>query len=774
MSAVADLSDLSALAAEAGLAEDWTGADRRAQRVSPDTLRALLDAMDLPAGSAADIRDSRQRLAAAASQTRLPPMLIARVGERVALPADCAGAYTLQADAQPPLSGRTAHGPDLTPTLQAPLTPGYYTLRTQGGDCTLAVAPERAPSMSDLLRSKNPRAWGLSAQVYSLRRPAGDLMQSTHGFGDFGALRDLALAAGSAGADALAISPVHAMFAADPAQCSPYSPSSRLFLNTLFADPAGVLDADLVRDAMSGLDHARLRVLDAQPLINWPAAAALRQQLLQRLHAGFATHATTGQRQAYESFVQAGGQDLRDHALFEALHASQSQAHQAPLAWTDWPEDLRCPRSPSAQRYADEHAEAVDVHRFSQWLASASLSRAQQAARDAGMRIGLVADLAVGGSPGGSHAWSRQADLMKRSSVGAPPDLHNPLGQGWGLTALSPTALQESGYAAFLAMLRASLSHAGGLRIDHILGMARLWLIPDGASPREGGYLRYPLAQLLRLTALEAWLHGALIIGENLGTVPEGFDAQLESHGLLGMNVLWFMRAAESEQEPAGAEPGSDSDSGLASASSQDQGQSQNQNQSQGNRPPPASTVSPPAADAAISSKSGAPATPPSAKAAPAAFVPPADWPVHAVAMTTTHDLPTLEGWWHGQDILWRSRLHLFGPDQQEADLRNERLADRAALWQAVQASSAAASMRGLPRQTPSAVLLGYVASAPCPLMLVALEDVVGQLDQPNLPGTVSNHPNWRQRTPLSVADCLHVPSSLARLQPVRAQRGRS
>ena len=737
MSAVADLSDLSALAAEAGLAEDWTGADRRAQRVSPDTLRALLDAMDLPAGSAADIRDSRQRLAAAASQTRLPPMLIALVGERVSLPADCAGAYTLQAEGQTPLSGHTAHGPDLAPTLHAPHTPGYYTLRTLGGECTLAVAPERAPSMSDLLRSKNPRAWGLSAQVYSLRRPASDLTQSTHGFGDFGALRDLALAAGSAGADALAISPVHAMFAADPAQCSPYSPSSRLFLNTLFADPAGVLDADLVRDAMSGLDHARLRVLDAQPLINWPAAAALRQQLLQRLHAGFATHATAGQRQAYESFVQAGGQDLRDHALFEALHASQSQAHQAPLAWTDWPEDLRCPRSPSAQRYADEHAEAVDVHRFSQWLASASLSRAQQAARDAGMRVGLVADLAVGGSPGGSHAWSRQADLMKRSSVGAPPDLHNPLGQGWGLTALSPTALQASGYAAFLAMLRASLAHAGGLRIDHILGMARLWLIPDGASPREGGYLRYPLAQLLRLTALEAWLHGALIIGENLGTVPEGFDAQLESHGLLGMNVLWFMRAAESAQEPA-------------------------------------STVSPPAADAAISSGSDASTAPPRAQAAPAAFVPPADWPVHAVAMTTTHDLPTLEGWWHGQDILWRSRLHLFGPDQQEDDLRNERLADRAALWQAVQASSAAASMRGLPRQTPSAVLLGYVASAPCPLMLVALEDVVGQLDQPNLPGTVSHHPNWRQRTPLSVADCLQAPSSLARLQPVRAQRGRS
>jgi 4-alpha-glucanotransferase len=713
--------ELSALAAEAGIAEDWTGADRRPRRVAPDTLRALLDAMDLPAGSEADIRDSRQRLSAASAQNHLPALLIALPGEAVPLPMGCAGVCQMQAPSQPLITARTATGPDGAPTLRAPAVPGYYTLSTPGGDTTLAVAPRSAPTIDELSGVKNARAWGLAVQLYSLRRPSSDLAQATHGFGDFGALRDLAIAAGTAGADALAMSPVHAMFAADPAQCSPYSPSSRLFLNTLYADPAGVLGNDAVRAALAGMDQAQLRALDARPLIDWPAAATLRHQLLRRLHAGFPTGATTAQRQAYEAYRDAAGPDLRDHALFESLHADQTQAHGAPLSWTDWPAGLRDPRSPDAQRYADGHADDIDAHMFGQWLASASLAQAQQAARDAGMRVGLLADLAVGGSPSGSHAWSRQADLMSRTSVGAPPDLHNPLGQGWGLTALSPAALRESGYSAFLAMLRASLANAGGVRIDHILGMARMWLIPDGARPQDGAYLHYPLAQLLRLTALEAWLHGALVIGENLGTVPEGFDAQLEDHGLLGMNVLWFMRAADS----------------------------------------------PPQAQDSAGDALPEPAT-------PAAFLAPNDWPAHAVAMTTTHDLPTLEGWWHAQDILWRSRLQLLGPDQDESAMRAARLEDRAALWRTVQAYSSTAARQSTPREPPGAELLGFVASTPCPLMLVALEDLTGQLDQPNLPGTIADHPNWRQRVPLSVADCLNAPASLARLQSVRALRGRS
>ncbi|KOQ35963.1 4-alpha-glucanotransferase, partial [Achromobacter xylosoxidans] len=315
------------------------------------------------------------------------------------------------------------------------------------------------------------------------------------------------------------------------------------------------------------------------------------------------------------------------------------------------------------------------------------------------------ADLAIGASPAGSHAWSHQADLMRRAGVGAPPDIHNPLGQAWGLTALSPQALRESGYAAFIALLRAGLAQAGGLRIDHILGMARLWLIPDGAAAADGAYLRYPLRTLLRLTALEAWRHRALMIGENLGTVPEGFDDALREHGLLGMDVLWFMREA-------------------------------------------------------------------SAAPSPAAFTAPGAWPAQAAAMTTTHDLPTLAGWWRGRDIDWRASLDLLGPQESAADLRAARAADRESLWQAVRAH-AHQPPEPAPEQVPAATLLAYVAAAPCPLALVPLEDATGMVDQPNLPGADSRHPNWRQRQPLAAADCLDAPTARERLAPLRSLRGR-
>ncbi|CAB3845195.1 4-alpha-glucanotransferase [Achromobacter insuavis] len=699
---------LSELAVAAGLAEHWTDARHQACTVAPDTLRALLRAMDLPADSEADIHDSRARLAAAHSEARLPAMLVAVAGTTLRLPAACAGRYEITGPQSAQLAGRAVAGASGLPELPVPAAPGYYTLALAAGTTTLAVAPPRAPTLAQLLGQPDARAWGLATQVYSLRRPAPDLVHATHGFGDFGALRDLAASAGAAGADALAISPVHAMFAADPAQYSPYSPSSRLFLNTLYADPAAVLGDDAVRAALAQLGsqaQQTLQTLEAQDLIDWPQAARARQRLLRQLHRDFDHAANSRQRQALQAFRDAGGQDLRDHALFEALHEHLARQPAAPGSWTEWPAGLRDPRSQAARAFAQAHGEALDFHVFAQWLAGASLAQAQQAARQAGMRVGLIADLAIGASPAGSHAWSHQAELMRRASVGAPPDIHNPLGQAWGLTALSPQALRETGYAAFIALLRASLAQAGGLRIDHILGLARLWLVPDGAPAGDGAYLRYPLRTLLRLAALEAWRHHALVIGENLGTVPEGFDEALHDHGLLGMDVLWFMRE------------------------------------------------------------------PPAARGA-AAFKAPGAWPVQAAAMTTTHDLPTLEGWWQGRDIEWRNNLALLGPQERETDLRAQRDADRDSLWRAVR-DHAHLPPDPAPAQTPVAALLAFVAAAPCPLALVPLEDATGTLDQPNLPGAGAGYPNWRQRQPLAAAGCLHDPAVRERLAPLRSLRGR-
>ncbi|MDT8266667.1 4-alpha-glucanotransferase, partial [Roseomonas sp. DSM 102946] len=196
--------------------------------------------------------------------------------------------------------------------------------------------------------------------------------------------------------------------------------------------------------------------------------------------------------------------------------------------------------SPAVAEFARAHEREVAYHAFLQWIADRGLGTAQQAARDAGASIGLIADLAVGTDGGGSHGWSRQREMLRHLTVGAPPDIFSPLGQGWGITAFSPLGLKQGGYGAFLEMLRAAMRHAGGVRIDHAMGLARLWVVPEGADPRDGAYLQFPADDMFRLVALESRRHRAIVVGEDLGTVPHGFRERLDHIGMLGMRVLWF------------------------------------------------------------------------------------------------------------------------------------------------------------------------------------------------------------------------------------------
>lgn len=728
--AKAEPDGLSALAQDAGIAEHWSDARQRPQQVSPDTLRALLAAMDLPAATARDIEDSRRRLAEQAADA-LPPMVVTRSNARTALPKTARGPYRILCESGRILDGHIQAGADGVPCLVAPDEPGYHRLLLTSAEATLAVAPQKAPSLADLTCAASPRCWGLAAQVYSLRQDAHAAVPRTHGFGDFGALRELAVAAAEQGADMLAISPVHAMYTAQPERSSPYSPSNRLFLNVLYAAPGSVLGQDAMMRALSGVEPAELTALDGLDLIDWPAAAAIRLRVLRALHAEFERSGAVSQRARYAQFCEDRGQALRDHATFEALHAAQRAPDGTIPPWQKWPAALRDPASSQVRRFAQDHPLEVDFHQFAQWLAAENLAAAHATGREAGMRLGLLADLAVGASPDGSHAWSRQADLMRGMSVGAPPDIYNPLGQGWGLTAFSPRALHANGYAAFIEMLRAVLAHTGGVRIDHILGMARLWLVPEGASPADGAYLRYPLDEILALIALEAWRHRACAIGENLGTVPEGFDDRLKDNGVLGMNVLWFMRQAPQAQPEAGAEGAKAPRSHAAGAED----------------------VGPDEVDAE----------------SPAGFTPPAEWPENAAAMTTTHDLPTLLGWWKARDIDWRVKLDLLGADDDEASLRAARAQDREMLCRALDLD-----VEAPPDEAPVPELLRFVSSSPCPLLLVPMEDIAGVLDQPNLPGTIDTHPNWRQRLPLSIRATFADPAAQTRLDAARAGRRQS
>ncbi len=531
--------DLFELAGLAGVDVHWRDANDRPQTVGVATLRAVMGSLDLACESAGDIAASRHRLQAVAAEQTLPQMLTVDAGKPFDLPPSMRDrAWRLDhadatvADFAVSCEGRLAAGEQ---QLVAPTTPGYYRLQLDSVQTTLAVAPARAWSVARSRADVAP--WGVAVQVSSLRR-SGD-----GGNGDFTALEHAARAAAAQGADALAISPVHALFAALPDRYGPYAPSSRLFLNALYVDPTRVRGREAWR-AMVDAHNLRQKLAELEwlDLIDWPHAARARLTVLRSLFEWSAGDSV--QTRQFTAWRHKQGEALERHARFEALQVHFT-AHGRTGGWQAWPHAFHDPTSADVNDFAREHGHEVAFHAFLQWQAALGLQSAQAAARDAGMGVGLIADLAVGSDAGGSQAWSSQDEMLRGLSVGAPPDLLNRNGQDWGLTTFSPRGLQQSGYRGYLAMLRTALASAGGVRIDHVLGLRRLWLVPHGAGATEGAYVRYPFADLLRLLKLESHRHQALVIGEDLGTVPADFRARLGAAGVLGIRVLWFERAAD-------------------------------------------------------------------------------------------------------------------------------------------------------------------------------------------------------------------------------------
>ncbi|WP_025601999.1 4-alpha-glucanotransferase [Burkholderia sp. WSM2230] len=688
---------IATLATRAGFEVQWEDAHRKVHRVPEKTLAILLDRMGLPCGNATQIRQSAAALDAELSGRKLPPLMTAQVGRGIALPAAALKSgshYRIELESGSIIDGRFT-APKGEEALLAPIDePGYHTLVIHEQRMTLAVAPSRCYTVADAWRSLHdderaeaPLLWGVAAQLYGLRR-VGD-----GGIGDYSALARIAAESAKRGAHALAVSPTHAMFSAEPNRFSPYSPSSRLWLNVTHIDPAAVFGEEAARAAMQSAQAADAwSELEGLPLIDWPKAVVLKLKVLRALYENFRTQERahdgtddTPRALEFHGFCERAGRALEDHARFEALQAAQL-AQGGNGHWRNWPEALRDPRSAEVEAFAQAHRHEVDFHLFLQWLAAKGLSHAQYAAREAGMAVGLIADLAVGCDSAGSHAWSYCDDMLQGVSVGAPPDLFNQAGQSWGLTTFSPRAMRTQGFSAFIDMLRAAFAHAGGIRIDHILGLRRLWLVPEGESASNGAYLRYPLEDLLRLIALESWRHRAIVIGEDLGTVPPGFRERLDEHGIAGIRVLWFERSEDGT-----------------------------------------------------------------------GFKPPQAWDRNAVGTTTTHDLPTVAGWWAGSDIAWRNRIGQTmarpdGRDPEEA-AQEERASDRAELWRAFQqAGVAAPDIDAPPTDSPPVdEALAFVAATPGPLVTFPLEDLLAQSDQPNLPGSIDEHPNWRRRMNLPI-----------------------
>jgi 4-alpha-glucanotransferase len=370
-------------------------------------------------------------------------------------------------------------------------------------------------------------AWGVFCQLYELRSARN------WGVGDFADLAALARVVGAEGADFLGVNPLHALFLARPEQASPFSPSNRRFLNPLYIAP------DLLGEA----PPPEVEALRRADLVDY---RAVRDAKLPALRAAFGRFEGDPY---FDAFVAEGGAPLRLHALFETISALQ--AEETGAGWPSWPEPLRDPGSAEVAALAEEHAEELRFHLWLQWTARRQLGLAQRAAREAGMRLGLYLDLAVGEAPDGSATWSGAAAALPGVTVGAPPDMFSQTGQNWGLAAPSPRELERQDFAPFRKMIRAQLRDAGALRIDHAMALWQLFLIPEGAEPRDGTHLRFPMADMLRVLAEESRRAEAVVIGEDLGWVPEGFRPAMNRAGILSYRIVVF------EQDETGFKPAS-------------------------------------------------------------------------------------------------------------------------------------------------------------------------------------------------------------------------
>ncbi|SFG34825.1 4-alpha-glucanotransferase [Novosphingobium sp. CF614] len=668
----AEIEQLHALAEAIGIARKWWGVDGAERTVSDASLASIATALGYAAGSAAEIARSLEQQA---SERRQPPaMIVTEVGVPTPLPASIARAELTGEDGV----ARTLPVGDWT--LPPIAEPGYYRLELAGHVLTLAVAPRRCPAVRDFAEGK---LWGPAVQIPALRG------STARPFGDFGELDEAVSLFAARGADVLAINPVHALFPGNGMGFSPYSPSSRLYLNSAMGAPELLGLPSLPQSLPPPLPSG-----EGGPLIDWEGALPRRLADLRTLFASLDAGARA--RIARDNAVH--GEGLRRQALFDAL-----DVHFRPGGadgWRDWPLPYQDPEGAAVGAFAAEHAEEVEFHLFTQWLARESLARVQAHARQQGMAVGLLADLAVGVHTGGADAWSMRESMLEGLTIGAPPDPLGPHGQNWMLTGFSPRGLVRSGYAPWIATLRAALSLAGGLRIDHAFGLSRLWVVPAGEASSAGAYLAYPFVDLIRLVALEAHRARALIVAEDLGTMPAGFAEAVADRKMLGMRVLWFERAA-------------------------DRG-----------------------------------------------FIGGQDYAPDSVAMTGTHDTATVAGWWSGHDLEWAEKLGRLPADSSPEREAGRRDWDRGLLWATLTRDAAPRPAPGDPEPVVEAALR-HIGGSASQLAIAPLEDLLAEREQPNLPGTVTEHPNWRRRLAAPLKDLLEEPGTAERIEALDGARRR-
>jgi 4-alpha-glucanotransferase len=561
---------------------------------------------------------------------------------------------------------------DRTITWPADLPVGSYRLHLSDASLLseqvpFIVAPPKA------FGGDFDRSWLLAVQLYGVRS------SRNWGMGDFTDLEGLIELAAGLGAGGVGLNPLHALFDDRPADCSPYSPNSRLFLNALYIDVEKLPEFSSSTFADSSDAIARLREGN---IIDYVAVAELKWRALRLAFATFKANPKTERRAAFARFRAERGALLSRFACFEVLR------HKFKVPWWEWPEGWQHPDDTQcAKLRAGPDAAEIEFVEFVQWTADQQLQSCRDLARRRGMKVGLYLDVAVGVQSDGFDAWNEQEAISRHLAVGAPPDALNTAGQNWGLAGFNAAGLEVQSFEPFRDMLRASMRHAGAIRLDHVLGLKRLYLVPHGFAANDGVYVKMPFEALLAVTAQESVTHRCVVIGEDLGTVPEGFREQLAAWGIWSYLVMMF------ERDHHGLFQGID------------------------------------------------------------------HYAANALVTFNTHDLPTFAGWRSFGDLQLKRSL---GIDPGESD--DARRHAIAMLLNVLRHHSI--------DNDHVYAIVKFLARTKSRLLAISLEDLLGVTEQPNIPGTVDEHPNWRQRLPMAV-DEIAAAIDLAALRDATGERMR-
>ncbi|MGC9422262.1 4-alpha-glucanotransferase [Vibrio sp.] len=607
---------------------------------------------------------------------------------------------------------RSEGGP-LVFTLPNDLPWGYHTLlitrkrRKSPYRMTLIITPKACYKQPELEKGK--KLWGPSIQLYTLRT------QHNWGMGDFGDLKQLVAEIASRGGDFVGLNPIHALFPANPEGASPYSPSSRRWLNILYIDVSSVpefaLSAQAQQQVGSQEFQQRLQKVRETHWVNYCEVANLKMSILPLLFAEFKTRhldKNTDRAQEFLNFVEQGGDSLRHQAAFDALHIDLHTQDDSVWGWPVFPEKYRHFDNVAVQKYIEEHQEQVQLYMYLQWVADTQIHEVQALADEKGMTVGLYRDLAVGVSDAGAETWADHGNLVQDACIGAPPDVLGPLGQNWGLPPLNPQALQTTAYDAYIKLLRANMKHCGALRIDHVLGLLRLWWIPKGENATQGAYVYYPVKDMLAILALESHRHHCSVIGEDLGTVPDEIVQLLRDAGVHSYKVFFF----ETSKEDGG-------------------------------------------------------------------FISPKHYAEQSMAALCTHDMPTLRGFWHCDDLKMGREIGLYPDEEQLEGLFADRLKCKQGIldsvaWHGYLPEGVGRDAQLVPMDSYlSEALQLHVAAGSSALLSVQLEDWL-EMDKPvNIPGTVNEYPNWRRKLSINLDELFareDVNRIAAKLTEIRAK----